>query len=136
MPSPDLLRLPSWALRGASLERLARKAGVHPGAFRLSRLEQRFAEELFEPGRLWLWRCHQKRSCGDFAVVDMSSPLPGRRRAWLLELKTGRMLAPGLQLRNSQAARRSLIKAGVLDFESRLTLLRCGPKPILEQLLG
>ena len=133
-PPRLLLRLPTRALRGASLERLARRAGVHPKPFRLSPAERRFALELAEPGRLWTWRCHQQRYCGDFAVVDMSEPRPDKRRAWLMELKGGRLLSPGLQLKNSQAARASLVRSGVLGFGSRLVLLRGGPRVLLGEL--
>jgi len=44
---------------------------------------------------LWLFRSNQRRACGDFIAVDMSSPEPDARAAAVIELKTGEPLALG-----------------------------------------
>ena len=67
---------------------------------------------------LWLFRCDQKSSCGDFAIVDMSSPQPEGRRLYVLELKSGAPLrfdgkgAEG-QLRNSDLVETCIREQGL-----------------------
>jgi len=103
--SPTLIRLPFWlADRGFSLERVlardpsrswAESWSLLP-AFELSGPERAFARELLTRKRnLWLLRCNQLASIGDFLVVDMSSPSPARRRSFLVELKSGAPLQLG-----------------------------------------
>lgn len=61
--------------------------------FELRRPEQRFALALLRRRtNLWLFRCDQRRFCGDFVVVDMSSPWPDRRRVHVVELKQNEKL--------------------------------------------
>lgn len=62
------------------------------GRLRCTPAERAFAKELLtRQPRLWLFRALQGAGCGDFVVVDMASPAPACRKAFLVELKaTGR----------------------------------------------
>lgn len=61
---------------------------VHAFAFKAD--EGEFARAVLERHtRLWVYRANQRASCGDFVVVDMSSPWPARRRTYVVELKLG-----------------------------------------------
>jgi hypothetical protein len=56
---------------------------------------------------LWLFRCNQRQSCGDFIAVDMSPGSPADRVARVMELKTGDPLVVGgahVQLARHRAA--------------------------------
>lgn len=44
---------------------------------------------------VWLFRCNQRRWCGDFIAVDMSPRSPADRLARVMELKTGAPLVVG-----------------------------------------
>lgn len=91
---------------------------LHAFGFKCDELE--FAREVLEAHpRLWLYRTHQQRRCGDFAVVDMSSPDPSRRAVRVVELKRAEPLrvdrGAGLQLTNVDAVRALLsTEAGVV----------------------
>lgn len=64
------------------------RARGHASLWRLSSREWAFARRvLLEHSRLWLWRTDPRARAGDFLVVDMSSPEPGRRRRFVLDLK-------------------------------------------------
>lgn len=103
---------------------------VHAYAFKAD--EGDFARELLERcSRLWLFRSNQRAFCGDFVAVDMSSPSPARRRAFVLELKRGAALrlgggAVGVQLRNAALAVRSLTGEGGLLGEDAEHLIVTG----------
>ena len=114
-----VLRLPKTEmLRPRALERLVARAldGVRADlrrvlscfAFRAD--EAVFARELLRRrSQMWLFRSNQRRFCGDFVVVDMSSPVAERRRAWVLDLKMGAPLrvgggGAGVQLQNAPLA--------------------------------
>jgi hypothetical protein len=79
-------------------------------AYALSGPETAFARALLRRKRnLWLYRCHQRRFCGDFVVVDMSAASP--RPARVLELKAGEVPKAGCggwQLRAAAEAVASL----------------------------
>ena len=95
--APWTLRLPFWlATRGFGLARLL--AGDPERSwtegyrllerFELGGPEQRFTLALLRRRtNLWVFRCDQRRFCGDFIVVDMSDPRPDRRRVYCVELK-------------------------------------------------
>jgi hypothetical protein len=95
--APLTLRLPFWlATRGFSLARLLADDPERSWTegyrllerFELSGPEQRFTLALMRRRtNLWIFRCHQRRFCGDFIVVDMSDPRPERRRVYCVELK-------------------------------------------------
>jgi hypothetical protein len=146
--SPTLLRLPFWLLdHGFRLERAvacdprwqSRASSLAVPRLRLSGPERRFAVGLLGRRRnYWLWRCDQRASCGDFAVVDLSDPVPARRRAWVLELKERSTWRPGrgLQMVNAQAACGELVALGLLTTESRVLLRESSTNAALEALAG
>lgn len=93
--------------------------------------ERDFARAILERHtQLWVWRSRQSMACGDFVIVDVSSPDVARRHAYALELKQGRPVTHGAggagwQLRNVDAALDELIRRGVL-----------GPEPVVTRLAG
>ncbi len=123
MPTPDpfLLHLPvrmldvgfglgthifnSWRCSRSETHRLVE-------IFAMTRPEIAFVRRLLERKRnLWLYRCNQRRFCGDFVVVDMSGPM-NLREALVLELKANEALkleAGGVQLQNAAEAVAELI---------------------------
>jgi len=92
------------------LRRYARRRDVQRAlvsAFTLCPDEVRFARALarYKPN-LWLFRTHQRCFCGDFVVVDMSSPTPARRSVYVIDLKARSSLVlggggAGIQLKNT-----------------------------------
>ncbi len=126
---PWFLRLSRRAVaRRDVIERMSRELhrtrrsdpgdALHAFGFKCDELE--FAREVLEAHpRLWLYRTHQQRRCGDFAVVDMSPPDPSRRAVRVIELKRAEPLrvdrGSGLQLTNVDAVRTHLsTEAGVV----------------------
>ena len=97
-------------------EDLAR--ATHAYAFKCD--ERSFARRLLhEHPRFWLYRAHQGAACGDFVLVDVSSPDPRRRPVWVVDLKLGGPWRPGggsagFQLRNAPLAVDELVAAGVI----------------------
>ena len=58
--------------------------------------ERKFVKNLLERKRnYWAYRCNQKMFCGDFIIVDMSSPDIRRRKCWAIELKQNSPLKVG-----------------------------------------
>lgn len=114
---PWFLRLSRGAVaRRDVIERLARGLQLahrlDPGdalhAFGFKCDELAFAREVLERHpRLWLYRTHQQRRCGDFAAVAMSPPDPARRVLRVLELKREEGVrverGAGLQMANAAA---------------------------------
>ena len=123
---PLTLRLPPWLVDRFDLPRVIAEAGSYTRSeayrllerFAMSGPEQAFVQTvLARRTNLWLYRCNQRAACGDFLVVDVSSPAPLDRAAVAIELKAGAPLALGgarLQLTNVDAALAELIAAGVL----------------------
>ena len=74
--------------------------------FAMTRPEVDFARRLLRRRRnYWLYRCHQRAFCGDFIIVDMSSPW--KRRSWAIELKANtpvKVGAGGVQFSRLDAA--------------------------------
>lgn len=100
--------------------------------FSLSRPEKQFARRLLQTKRnLWLYRCNQRRFCGDFLAVDMSSDLLRLRPVLAIELKSGAELrfggsGAGNQLQRIDAAVNELVQTEcVIGKDSRITLA-CG----------
>lgn len=127
MPGDPLtLRLPPWLIDRFDLPRVIAEAGSYTRSeayrllerFAMSGPEQAFVRTvLARRTNLWLYRCNQRAACGDFLVVDVSTPAPTDRTAIALELKAGAPLALGgarVQLANVDAALDELIAAGVL----------------------
>ena len=119
------LHIPARVLRqGLSGPRLARQAlgrdRTLAPRFALSSRERAFALELLRRKPNYrLYRCHQGAFCGDFALVDMSSPVPSRRRLLAIELKLGarlRLGTTGIQLARFPAAAEELaVRDGVVS---------------------
>lgn len=91
--------------------------------FALSSREERFVRRLLAVKRnLWLFRCNQRRYCGDFIAVDMASAAVHLRPAYALELKQGEPLkldaGPGIQMKNVDEAILELIEQDVLQVGS------------------
>lgn len=93
--------------------------------FGLRSHEQRFVEELVRVmPQLWVFRCDQLRSCGDFALVDMSAPL-ALRRCVVMEHKqrTGLRATRHRQLQNHERAVDELVGQRVLEKDAAVVLL-------------
>ena len=108
------------------------------GAFAFKNDERDFARELLSrKTQFWLFRSNQHAFCGDFVVVDVSSPSRSRRRAFVLDLKQGARLRPGgggagVQLRNAQCVVQEVALAtGVLDAAAPFELLTGDARLIL-----
>src|SRR5678815_3169916 len=107
MPTTDplTLRLPPWLCESFDLARAIanehRWRGRTTGVCRFDEFEMRSHERAFVKtmlarcSNLWLFRTNQRKSCGDFIAVDMSSSRRAKRRAYVMELKTGERLVIG-----------------------------------------
>lgn len=101
-------------------------------AFALKNDEESFARALLERhSRLWLYRGNQRAFCGDFVAVDMSSPRPSSRRAFVLELKRGAVLrcgggGAGVQLVHAERAVRDPASVGAVLGEEAPWEMVCG----------
>jgi len=137
-PLPRALRVPlraassSFALAryiAATLRPRTRDLGMVAATYAFHNDERDFARALLERyTHLWLFRSRQSMACGDFLVVDVSSPAIARRRVFALELKQGRPLSHGAggagwQLRNVRAAVAELVSAGIVDARSPCVML-------------
>lgn len=114
-------------------------------AFRFKNDERPFALRLLaRKPNLWVFRTNQLSSCGDFVVVDMSSPDPSIRDVWVLDLKQGAPLrwgggGAGDQLRNVGLALADLaerfqvvpndVEASLLVGDSKLLLQELTRRP-------
>jgi hypothetical protein len=122
---PPFLKLHRDALARASGVRtlVARAFGGRPSdrlcvvsEFAFKNDEHRFARALMErKSNLWLFRSNQRAFCGDFIVVDVSSPEPSRRPAFVVDLKRGARVkigggGAGVQLRGAASAVRELAR--------------------------
>ena len=93
----------------------------------MSEPEKAFARRLLRTKRnLWLYRCHQRRFCGDFAILDQSGRTPAGRRVLIAELKERKSLdvgvSPGTQLARAQEVVRELVEGGRLTSSSEVLL--------------
>ena len=77
----------------------------------------------------WVFRCNQQKRCGDFTVVDMSSPNPEERRIWVLDLKLKAPLkigggGAGIQLSKASSAVLEIANStGIVSASSSFELL-------------
>jgi hypothetical protein len=100
--------------------------------FALTKPEKRFAHRLMQRKRnLWLFRCNQRRFCGDFIAVDMSADLPRMRSAVVIELKVGAGLrlggaGAGNQLQRAEAALTELVETERIIADNSPITLTCG----------
>ena len=133
---PLTLRLPSWLCESFDLARAIanehRARGRTTGVCRFDQFEMRSHEREFVKtmlarcSHLWLFRTNQRRSCGDFIAVDMSSSRRANRRAYVMELKMNERLVIGgarLQCAQHAAAVGELVARDVLDPGSPRELL-------------
>ncbi|MEQ9321920.1 MAG: hypothetical protein RIF41_22315 [Polyangiaceae bacterium] len=105
----------------------SRKAREASSAFEMSAPEKDFAKRLLRDKRnLWLYRCHQRCFCGDFAVVDMSGATPADRRVLVAELKEREPLVvgvgPGSQLARAHDVVAQLVEEKVIDTRAQVLL--------------
>ena len=121
---PRVLRLPLRVVdvQDGLARHVARLLHPHPAdlarvihAFAFKSDERTFARSLLaRRTQLWVYRTHQAVACGDFVVVDRSSPT--RHRAWVIELKHGRPVRLGgaWQLRHADVVIDDLVATGAL----------------------
>ncbi len=144
---PLTLRLPSWLCESFDLPRVIanehRSLGRTTGACRFDRFVMRSHERAFvktvlaRRSNLWLFRTNQRRSCGDFIAIDMSSSRRGERRAYVMELKMGGRLVIGgahLQCGHYPAAVDELIAREILEDTSPVELLHGDGAAVLTHL--
>ncbi len=138
LPSKVLARKDAVACALGALALPERRRGRLDPFFALHPSELVFARQLLRVHtRFWLFRTHQQAACGDFVVVDMSSPRADRRSVYALELKTGSGVstAGGLQLAGVARAVEELTVEGVVGDRANLVVLRGNAEEISELLL-
>jgi hypothetical protein len=136
--SPWVLHLPRRAvLARTEVAALAHRRGDFRNPrelehrFGLHSHEHRFVEELLRVmPQLWVFRCDQLRSCGDFALVDMSAPL-ALRRCVVMEHKQrkGLRATRHRQLENHERAVDELVRRRVLESDAAVELLFGSAEP-------
>jgi hypothetical protein len=144
---PFTLRLPRWLCASFDLARVIsnehRARGRTTGPCRYDEFEMRSHERAFVKtllarcSNLWLFRTNQRKSCGDFIAVDMSSSRRAARRAYVMELKMGDRLVIGgarLQCAQHAAAIDELVARNVLDGSSPRQLLYGDGAAVLDHL--
>ena len=111
-------------------------------AFAFCNDEELFAKELLHhKPNFWIFRTHQQRFCGDFIVIDMSSPDPELRSTWAIDLKTGADLkmgggGAGIQFQNVASAIDEIARTqGIITQETPCTRL-VGDRTLLLAHLG
>src|SRR5690242_15609879 len=92
---PLTLRLPGWLCQSFDLPRAIanERRGCRFDRFDMASHERAFVKTvLARRSNMWLFRTNQRRSCGDFIAIDMSSSRRAGRRAYVMELKMGERL--------------------------------------------
>jgi hypothetical protein len=148
-PDPLTLRLPSWLCDSFDLGRAIanehRSVGRTTGICRLDQFDMASHERAFvksvlvRHSNLWLFRTNQRRSCGDFIAIDMSSARRVDRHAYVMELKTGERLVIGgarVQCAKYRAAIEELVARRLLDDSSSVDLLYGDGAAVLTHLGG
>ncbi|MBA2544330.1 MAG: hypothetical protein H0V17_32095 [Deltaproteobacteria bacterium] len=146
---PFTLRLPGWLCDSFDLARVIanehRSRGRTTGVCRFDKFEMRSHERAFvkavlaRRSNLWLFRTNQRRSCGDFIAIDMSSSRRVDRRAYVMELKTGDPLVTGgarLQCAQYRVAVNELVARDLLADGSPVELLYGDNAAVLTHLGG
>jgi hypothetical protein len=144
------IRVPKQEIhRAKTLERILSRCS--PGRGRVARSvlaayafrndEGLFARELLTRAtQMWLFRSNQRRFCGDFVVVDMSSPIAESRRAWVIDLKRGAPLklgggGAGVQLVNAPTVLAEIAhRTGVLSGSPRAEKVTGDRRAVLRHL--
>jgi hypothetical protein len=149
-PLPAVLRLSRAAVERADRMRalVARRLRPTPAAcarafaaFAFKNDERQFAlQVLRERPQLWLFRSNQRAYCGDFVIVDMSSPRRERRPAFVVDLKQGAALRAGrgvgMQLAQATRAIAEVARScDAVPAESAFELL-CGDASEVLRFLG
>lgn len=148
--APTALRIPNhWLKYSQSLGYLlaevvpAPKQVVHSwvGSFKFKNDEKQFVKTvLSNKQNLWVFRTHQQRYCGDFVIVDMSSPDPELRPVVLLDLKSGASLkrgggGAGIQFRNAgHAIQEIAVETQIIPKHTSFELLSGDRREILSYL--
>ena len=103
--------------------------------------EEKFAKTLLQRKKnLWVFRTSQKNFCGDFVIVDMSSPDPSYRQVFILDLKFGARLkigggGAGIQFSRSPLAIEDIAKhTGIIPTNAKYELLSGDRREILTYL--
>lgn len=146
---PLTLRLPRWLCESFDLSRAIanehRSLGRTLGVCRYDRFDMRSHERAFvktvlaRRSNLWLFRTNQRRSCGDFIAIDMSSSRRADRHAYVMELKMGERLVIGgarLQCAQHGSAVEELVAREVLEPSSPVQLLYGDGAAVLTHLGG
>jgi hypothetical protein len=133
---PFTLRLPSWLCSSFDLARAIanehRSLGRTTGVCRFDQFDMRSHERTFvktvlgRRSNLWLFRTNQRRSCGDFIAIDMSSSRRADRRAYVMELKMGERVVIGgarLQCAQYRSAVDELVAREIVDDRSPVELI-------------
>jgi hypothetical protein len=144
------IRVPKQQIhRAKTLERILARLAPGKGPVQRSVLaayefrndERIFARELLTRAtQMWLFRSNQRRFCGDFVVVDMSSPIAESRRAWVIDLKRGAPLklgggGAGVQLVNAATALAEIAhRTGVLSRTPRAEKVTGDRRAVLRHL--
>jgi hypothetical protein len=146
-PIPLLLEIPRRALARRDLVPALVYRALRPARTDMARVvecfalcddELGFARALLDKrSQHHLFRSNQRAFCGDFVVVDVSSPEVARRRAVVLDLKQGAPLrvgggGAGVQLRNADQAVRDLARSsGALGDEAPFEVLTGDTREVL-----
>ena len=146
---PLTLRLPSWLCDSFDLARAIanehRSLGRTAGICRFDRFDMRGHERAFvktvlaRRSNVWLFRTNQRRSCGDFIAIDMSSSRRADRCAYVMELKMGERLVTGgarLQCAQHRAAVAELVAREILENGSPVELVYGDGASVLAHLGG
>ena len=146
---PLTLRLPSWLRDSFDLVRAIanehRSLGRTTGICRFDQFDMRSHERAFvktvlaRRSNLWLFRTNQRRSCGDFIAIDMSSSRRADRCAYVMELKMGERLVIGgarLQCAQHRSAIDELASREILEDRSPVELLYGDGAAVLTHLGG
>lgn len=139
---PLTLRLPSWLCQSFDLARAIanERRGCRFDQFEMRSHERAFVKTvLARRSNLWLFRTNQRRSCGDFIAIDMSSSRRADRRAYVMELKMGdRLVVGGARLQCAQygAAVDELVARGIVEDRSPVELLYGDGAAVLAHLGG
>lgn len=105
--------------------------------FAMREPEKRFVRVLLrERTNLRVFRTNQRRWCGDFVVVDMSSPQPASRRVYVLELKAGQVVTEAGEThrqlsRYADAVAEIARDQGIVEAGATPTLLVGSPEDVL-----
>ena len=124
----NLLRIPHrLSAKADPISTLLRRKHWLIPIFTLRSQERYFCQKILQKHKnWWIYRCNQKRSMGDFILVDMSSPHHKMRKVWVVELKYGQPFQhkKGFQLRHGDLAIEDLQSRNIISSECRVTYIQ------------